>query len=226
MKRMRLNFILWMLLLFFGLAVLLLPITAAYAQPTNPTQSLAIDLYTELDVVQYFEIWDGAIALPESDSLKNVFTDHIIVYSLQGRSIGLHSYRVRAFVPSRTVTNPDGSKTIYQAGYSGFSNSLLIRKLQVLDLDIVDGFLVTTPQAGIVSTKIYIDDTTYIGLAEPSPDAQWLRIYDISAFSAGTYNIWANATHESLWEGDYQANPLVVNIVPASALPVPALGIR
>ena len=79
-------------------------------------------------------------------------------------------------------------------------------------------------QAGVVATNVYIDDMTYIGINEPSPDGQYLRIYNISSFSPGTYNIWANAmsldSNGSPWEGDYQADPFVVTIAPAPQAPV------
>lgn len=228
MKRMRLNFIFWMLVIAFGIAILLFPITAAYADPTNPgTKHLVIDTITGPAPVIKSDVQDNEASYPEAQCIYDPQNGETRVYFLENVAAGDHVFRVRVYYGEYT-TQDNGGATVHPEQWSGWSNELSITKPYALTLSILNGYLVAPFQDGMIASNVYIDDTNYTGTVEPTTDGQYLRLYDVRGFSPGTYNIWANVTYSvdgvndgvNEWEGDYPVNPFVVTIAPAPQAPV------
>lgn len=213
--------------LFFTIFILFAFALGAYAQPLNRSYELVADTLSNPQDVSISDVQDLDTSLPANVCLYEVLNGETRYYYLVNVAPGPHAYRVRVFYEERTTTNPDGSTTVHPADWSGWSNTVTGTKPQVLGLSIVDGYLVTAPQPGVVATKVYIKvgdiETEYAGLTELSPDNQYLRLYNVTQWSEGSYEIWSNAamldSNGSQWEGDYQANPFVVTIAPASPAP-------
>lgn len=232
MKRMRLNFILWMLILGFGLAVLLLPITAAYSQPTNPVGSLVFDtLVPGKDHVIECEIKADGVDLPTNECQYNPLNGETKVANVNGTyTVGPHTFQVRVHYEAYTYTDPDtGAETVFNEGWSGWSNTAQATKPEVLALTYVDGYIVTEqiPQ-GADSGDVYINDTQFAALMELSPDQRYLRLFDVGSLNLTeptTLEVYANMTvigadGKSSWAGEFQAVPFVVTV--GVALQAPA----
>lgn len=225
MRRMRLFFITCMMILILGLAMLLLPITAYAQPPADTVGSLQFDTLTFKDHVLRCEIRHNGTTLPPEECVYNPMNGQTRVASPNGYPPGPHEWQVRVYYEAFTYVDPTtGTETVYNEGWSGWSNICMATKPEILGLRISGNYIVADPQTDAVSGKVYIDGAEHSALVELSPDQQDLRLYDISALSPGTYNVYANITishdNENFYAGDFQAVPFVVTV--GVALPVPA----
>ncbi len=208
------------------LIIIILLAFGAWAQPPpDPTGSLQFDTLTFKDHVLRCEIRHNGVTLPTAECLYNTLNGVTRVANPNGYPPGPHEWEVRVYYEAFTYTDPETSaETVYNEGWSGWSNMARATKPETLSLRMSDGYIVTDPQVDAVSGEVYIDGAKHDALLELSPGELDLRLFAASALSPGTYNVYANITishdNENFYAGRFQPTPFVVTV--GVALPVPA----